>query len=82
MKFGKVVILTAGRLAGKKGILVHNNEDGTTVPHKDLTTGQEVLPLSGRGHIEAPEEGEEEHDREDHREEGVKDEGLRQVCQC
>jgi len=59
MKKGRVVILTSGRMAGKKAVIVKNNDDGKKVSRhnpvaKELVlmfvafVGEKVCPCSRR----------------------------------
>lgn len=56
MKKGRVVILTSGRMAGKKAVIVKQNDDGKKVSSVASLTlgvsrvGQKVCPCSRRWH--------------------------------
>lgn len=45
MKKGRVVILTSGRMAGKKAVIVKNNDDGKKVSKHNPVVSELVLML-------------------------------------
>jgi hypothetical protein len=83
MKPGRVVVLLAGRHAGKKAIIVRQHDEGMKVCFHNLINcdiGQKVPPRFGSWHWKVSFESDKKNELEEGWEK-IKGEGLRQVSE-